>query len=63
LLAGELNLLKNKVRDRVGEGRGNWESTGLGLEAIFIGNIGQVEFTTIGVGETNYSLFVTIIIT
>jgi len=44
----------------VREGRGNWESIRLGLEAILISNIGQVEFRTIRVSEGDDSLLVTI---
>jgi len=47
----------------VGEGRGYWESIRLGLEAILISNIGQMEFRTIRVGEGDDSLFVTIRVT
>jgi len=63
LLAGELDLVKNKLRDGVREGRGNWERSRLGLETMFISNKGQVEWSTIGVSERDGSLLVTIRVT
>jgi len=44
----------------VREGRGNWESIRLGLEAILISNIGHVEGSAIRVGEGDDSLLVAI---
>jgi len=47
LLGGEGDLVEDELRDRVGELGSHGQEVGLGLEAVLVSHVGEVDFSAI----------------